>query len=82
MTLMTTMIAAYYPLPMEDSRINHCRSAGSHKRRGQSLGCASNAAKLDTQGAPVAVPVPTLIPDVVQVEDLLDESYVPGGSST
>ena len=34
MSLMMTMIAAYYPPPMGDSQVGHRRSAGSHKHRG------------------------------------------------
>ncbi|KAJ8430121.1 hypothetical protein Cgig2_007094 [Carnegiea gigantea] len=47
---------------MGDNRVGHRRSAGSHKHKGQSLGGAPNAVKLDTRGALVAIPMPTLMP--------------------
>ncbi|KAJ8429658.1 hypothetical protein Cgig2_001654 [Carnegiea gigantea] len=40
----------------------HCRSAESHKRRGQGLRDAPNAVKLATRGAVVAILVPTFMP--------------------
>ena len=62
MSLMTTMTATYYQPPLGDSRVGHRQSARSHKCRGQGLGGAPNAVKLDTQGALVAIPVPNLMP--------------------
>ncbi|KAJ8432834.1 LOW QUALITY PROTEIN: hypothetical protein Cgig2_008548 [Carnegiea gigantea] len=63
------------PPPMGDSLVGHRQSAGSHKRRAQGLRGAPNAR---TYRNPRAEFDANYEGDIVEVEDLLDGSCIPG----